>query len=345
MDAPPVQYVTTSDGYSIAYTITGLGDPLVFLPRPFSHLGLLRDPEAARQMIEPLAARFKLVQYDGRGQGLSSRGLADGLMIEDLLPDLVAVVEQIGEPVVLVSTIGFWRVAVRYAAMHPSKCRGLVIHRPDHPVGRSKLPKHPFEDLATFSWDSFIQTMISAYPVVAGTRYTVGALRQAISQADYLRLLRAIHACDSTDILRSISTPALVIGERVPGMEDTESLVDSARQVASLIQGARFAVVDGYGEAFHTTGLDPSPGIRLILEFVAGLSAAGDPAAPASSSLSSRELEVLRLLAAGKSNAQIADELVISQNTVIRHVANIFDKTGAANRAQAAVYAKEHGIA
>ena len=53
---------------------------------------------------------------------------------------------------------------------------------------------------------------------------------------------------------------------------------------------------------------------------------------------------MLRLVASGKSNAQIADELVISLNTVRRHVSNIFDKTSVANRAQAAVYAKERGI-
>jgi DNA-binding NarL/FixJ family response regulator len=60
--------------------------------------------------------------------------------------------------------------------------------------------------------------------------------------------------------------------------------------------------------------------------------------------LSTRELEVLRLLAAGKSNQQIADELVISLNTVRRHVSNVFDKTGIANRAQAGAWAREHGI-
>jgi DNA-binding NarL/FixJ family response regulator len=60
--------------------------------------------------------------------------------------------------------------------------------------------------------------------------------------------------------------------------------------------------------------------------------------------LSSREVEVLRLVAAGRSNAQIADTLVISQNTVIRHVSNIFGKIGAANRAEATSYAHRHGL-
>ena len=50
-------------------------------------------------------------------------------------------------------------------------------------------------------------------------------------------------------------------------------------------------------------------------------------------------MEVLRLLAAGKSNREIADALVISYNTVERHINHIFQKTGAANRVEAATYA------
>ena len=60
--------------------------------------------------------------------------------------------------------------------------------------------------------------------------------------------------------------------------------------------------------------------------------------------LSQRELEILRLVAAGQTNQQIADELVISRNTVRRHVSNIFDKTGIVNRAQAGVYARDNGL-
>ncbi len=60
--------------------------------------------------------------------------------------------------------------------------------------------------------------------------------------------------------------------------------------------------------------------------------------------LSEREVEVLRLLAAGRSNPAIAAELVISVNTVFRHVSNIFAKIGAANRVEAAAYAQRHGL-
>jgi DNA-binding CsgD family transcriptional regulator len=60
--------------------------------------------------------------------------------------------------------------------------------------------------------------------------------------------------------------------------------------------------------------------------------------------LTVREVEVLRLIAAGRSNPEIAAGLVISLNTVARHVSNIFSKTGAANRAEAATYAYRHGL-
>jgi DNA-binding NarL/FixJ family response regulator len=73
-----------------------------------------------------------------------------------------------------------------------------------------------------------------------------------------------------------------------------------------------------------------------------GTAAVGKSAPP--DGLSPREIEVLRLIAAGKSNPQIADELVISLNTVQRHVSNILAKTGLANRTEAASFATRNGL-
>ena len=61
--------------------------------------------------------------------------------------------------------------------------------------------------------------------------------------------------------------------------------------------------------------------------------------------LTDRELEVLALLAAGRSNREIAGALVISGKTVARHLSNIFAKLGVSSRTQAAAYAFEHGLA
>ena len=60
--------------------------------------------------------------------------------------------------------------------------------------------------------------------------------------------------------------------------------------------------------------------------------------------LSPRELEVLRLVAAGKTNREIAASLVISEHTVARHVQNIFAKLGLSSRSAATAFAFEHDL-
>ena len=68
----------------------------------------------------------------------------------------------------------------------------------------------------------------------------------------------------------------------------------------------------------------------------------GDQAPP--DDLSWREVEILRLVAAGRSNREIGEELFISGHTVANHVRNILRKTGAANRTEAAGYAYRHAL-
>ena len=71
--------------------------------------------------------------------------------------------------------------------------------------------------------------------------------------------------------------------------------------------------------------------------------ALGDDALPAG--LTAREVEVLRLVAAGKTNRQIAADLVISEHTVARHLQNLFAKLDVPSRAAATAWAFEHRLA
>ena len=71
----------------------------------------------------------------------------------------------------------------------------------------------------------------------------------------------------------------------------------------------------------------------------------GVPPAPSAGGLSARELEVLRLVAAGKTNKTIAADLSLSEKTVDRHVSNIFVKLDVNTRAAATAYAYRHGLA
>jgi DNA-binding NarL/FixJ family response regulator len=66
--------------------------------------------------------------------------------------------------------------------------------------------------------------------------------------------------------------------------------------------------------------------------------------APAGTELSAREIEVLRLIAGGATNREIAEQLVISEGTVKNHISNILSRLGLRDRTQAAIYAREAGL-
>ena len=99
------------------------------------------------------------------------------------------------------------------------------------------------------------------------------------------------------------------------------------------------------------TYLDPAVQQRLVTAVLEQNppTVAGEPA-PASQpdladELTPREVEVLKLIATGLSNGEIADRLVLSHATVKTHINRIFYKTGARDRAQAVRYAYQHGLA
>ena len=98
------------------------------------------------------------------------------------------------------------------------------------------------------------------------------------------------------------------------------------------------------------THLDPAVQERLVAAVVSRLPAPADPEnlAPGDrkppDGLTTREAEVLSLLASGLSNAEIAQRLYLSHATVKTHINRIFAKTGVRDRAQAVRYAYQHGL-
>ena len=93
--------------------------------------------------------------------------------------------------------------------------------------------------------------------------------------------------------------------------------------------------LESAARAFEALGARPdATAVRRLLE---------PDAAP--DGLTTREVEVLRLVASGRSNAQIAAELVLSEKTVARHLSNIFGKIDVGSRTAAAAYAYERGLA
>ncbi|WP_173923371.1 AAA family ATPase [Agromyces sp. Marseille-P2726] len=88
---------------------------------------------------------------------------------------------------------------------------------------------------------------------------------------------------------------------------------------------------------------EPAGMVRVLRALDRGMGVAAS--VRESGGLTERERDVIGLLAEGLSNREIAGRLVISEHTAANHVRNILTKTGAANRTQAARYAREHGLA
>ena len=84
---------------------------------------------------------------------------------------------------------------------------------------------------------------------------------------------------------------------------------------------------------------------RLVIERFAETPAASARGGERLDALTAREIEVLRLVARGLSNAEIAGELVVSEHTVKTHVASVLQKLDLRNRVQAVVFAYESGLA
>jgi DNA-binding NarL/FixJ family response regulator/pimeloyl-ACP methyl ester carboxylesterase len=342
MDAPPVQYVKTSDGYDIAYGVCGEGIPLVRVPSVFSHFTLQWNRGVLESEFRAESDHFRLVLMDCRGQGSSTRGLTEATSLDDYVRDLEALVDHLRlERFVLRASSAMGKIAVKYAVKHPHRVIALVLSQYTEVSHGTRLGLF---ELAERDWPMLIQASARVGWTWADPAVVAKILHDSTTQADFLRLGAALSAEPGDEMLRALRVPTLVWGVR----EETRPMGrdQEAKRIAAIIPNARLVIFDDLTGGFsHETG-GPPPAIATIRSLLEQLSAAGGGSASPQppSKLSDREVEVLRLLAAGRSNQQIADELFISINTVIRHVANIFDKTGAVNRAQAAVYAKERDL-
>ena len=337
MDAPPVQYVRTTDGYDIAYTTAGEGLPFIYFPNHFSHAQMFWSASPLiRPWLEGLAARFRTVVFDGRGQGMSTRGLREPQTVETLTHDLDVVIARLSlDRFILMAQVHSTHLAVRYALEHPDRVAALIL------IGCSlKLDAWPvsmFHDLPGENWRAFLvsQTSPSRGFTPEQAREVLGRLEQTVTSDDFVGRMQAFAGSDLTESVARLRIPTLVLHPRELIMLPAEE----SMKLAARIPGAQFAFIEGDGPP-----ADAASGLAAIDTFVAGLNLTKSTAElPAR--LSSREVEVIRLIAAGRSNQQIAGELVISLNTVRRHVSNILTKTGAANRTEASAYAHRAGLA
>jgi non-specific serine/threonine protein kinase len=161
------------------------------------------------------------------------------------------------------------------------------------------------------------------------------ALAAAVGQPERAaRLWGALSALSEAVAMRPIPLVEAFLG---PAVAETRRALGEERFDAETLAGRRMSPDEVAAEAL---ALDVAPPPQSHNGHPEPRSSVAHP-----DGLTAREVEVLRLIASGRTTQEIADELVISVNTVERHITHVYQKIGARGRAEATAYALQHALA
>ena len=353
MRVPRISYARSADGVSLAFTVAGDGPALVFVPWvPFSNLRMEWQNPLLHRVFEQMAQDLTLVHYDGRGTGHSQRDVTD-VSLEAMVSDLEAVIGRTG--LAQVSLLGQYNSCphvIAYAARHPERVSRMVLFGGSARgwTAMSARGTQALLSLIEQDWDLFADAAAHqwmGWSAGEAGRAVADAIRAAVTPQVARATMQAASAADVTELLPRVAARTLVLHPR----DMTQIPVDLAQSLAMALPRGRLVLLDGAQPVLFTE--HPDEIVSLLTSFFRDGTEPAEPpsavaagrAVPPSDGLSPRELQVLRLLAAGESNSQIARRLGLSTHTVERHVANLYRKIGARGRAGATAYALRRGLA
>ncbi len=347
-----IRFATSPDGIRLAYAIHGTGPPLVKVANWLSHLEFDWHSPVWRHWLTELGRDNLVVRYDERGSGLSDRAVPD-FTFDAWVRDLEAVVDAAGlDRFSLFGMSQGGAVAIAYAVLHPERVTHLVLYGA---YSRGRLARDPSAEqraeaelllhLTRVGWGTSnpafrrVFTMLFFPDATPDHAAAFDELQRVSSSADdAVRFRRVFHDIEVTALVPRVRVPTLVLHARDDGMVP----FDEGRRLASVIPGARFVSLEGRNHIL----LSDEPAWQIFLaEVRAFLATPGSTPRAATGianlpdPLSRREREVLALVSAGLSNAQISDELFLSVRTVERHLSNIYVKFGVSGRSARAAAA------
>jgi pimeloyl-ACP methyl ester carboxylesterase/DNA-binding CsgD family transcriptional regulator len=322
----------------IAYARHGSGPPLVIATCWLSHLQYDWQSPVWRHFLSDLGEIATVVRYDERGHGLSDWDVTD-FSLEARIADIEAVVDDAGlDRFALMAMSQGGPPSIAYAVRHPERISRLIFYGSYAAAFRDPTPEEleldeTFERLIKVGWarpDSAFRRVFTSLMIPGATeeqmRWLDELQRVAVSAETALAARRQRKRADVIDLLPELSAPTLVLHSRHDRMNDFEA----SRFLASMVDGARLVVL----ESSNHIVLGDEPAWPVFMAEVADFMAADRTpviamtGADATSVLSARELDVLRLAAEGQDNAAIAQSLTLSVRTVERHLHNIYAKLG-----------------
>lgn len=349
---PEIRYCSADDGTPIAWSSIGSGRALLFC-RVINHFA-----EAARRapfwpFVEGIARERRLVVYDGPGSGLSDRAI-EALSIEQSANALAAVADAAGlDRFAIFADAAGTQTAVAFAALHPERVERLVVYAGmvRGLMHRSPSPKQLAQRDALYTaakagWDDGPSTFrmlnaLDALPEATPREQAdfAGFIGHAVTGSGFVRFMRMQAEADVSELAAGVRCSTLVVHPsrclRPP--------LDEGRRLASLIPSARLMTVDSANMLPMVSDPTFDDTVAAVRRF---LDESNPPNAVSSlvAGLTPRERQVLRLMALGLDNLQIAARLGLAEKTVRNHITPLFEKLGTATRAQAIVKALHAGL-
>jgi pimeloyl-ACP methyl ester carboxylesterase/DNA-binding CsgD family transcriptional regulator len=344
-----VRYVTASDGTRLAWAESGSGAVVVKAANWLTHLEYEWDSPVWKHWIQFFTAHGRFVRYDERGCGMSE-WTGGELSLDRWADDLASVVDAAAPdgPVTLLGISQGAATCIKYAVRHPDRVSRMILYggyaRGALMRGTPNTAHRAMIELARAAWGKDNPTFRQVFT----SRFIPGGSHQQLQWFNDLclkttsgevvaSLLEARAVVDITALVAEVRTPTLVVHAR----DDEVIPIGEGRLVASGIPGAEFVELDSRNHIL----LEHEPAWQRFREAVLAFLQPGATAGESVfAALSARERQVLTLMADGLSNTDIAERLSISEKTVRNHASNLFDKLGVWSRAQAIVFARDHGF-
>jgi pimeloyl-ACP methyl ester carboxylesterase len=268
-----IQFVTASDGVRLAYARSGDGPPLFKTANWLNHLEYDWQSPVWSPMLRRLAARFQLIRYDGRGNGLADHNVED-ISFAGFERDLAAVVDNLKlERFALLGLSQGAASAITYAVAHPERVSHLILYGA---YARGRYRRGNPDDVAMAEtvlammrqgWgneDSAFMRAFSSLYMPNGTPEQIkwfADMQRMAASGDMAARLR--HACDDidvTELLPKLNVPTLVIHAR----NDNVAPFAQGRAMASAIPGARLLTL----ESENHVPLQGEPGWDLFVSAI-----------------------------------------------------------------------------
>jgi len=348
-----VQMLETHDSVKLAWSATGNGPPLIRASTWLTHLEYDWNSPVWQHWLAFLTKHFCLIRYDERGCGLSDWHV-NNYSQQSWFDDFDAVVDasKPKKPLAIIGMSQGGAAAISYAARYPENVSHLILYgaygrgwlRRDVPDGAQRY--RAMVELTRLGWgqdNPVYRQLFTSRFVPEGSPEQIAWFNdlciKTTSPEVAAQLFEGRGDADVMDLLPKIRVPTLVIH----ATDDAVVPFAEGRLLAAQIPAARFVQLDSKNHIL----LEQEPAwVRFqqeVLQFT-GLEASGDEADSLFAVLSPRERQVLTHLAEGCTNAQIAENLSISEKTVRNHVTHVFAKLGVRSRAQAIVLARDKGL-